>query len=93
MVMNKASGGDSPLQQGAGKSFWTLPISRQRRRRLAVYFLEFGPLGFSRREEYIGGRAMSGDGPGVHTTWWRGQGVARACNTTTTPWLGPVTPV
>jgi hypothetical protein len=27
MVMKKASGGDSPLQQGAGKSFWTLPIS------------------------------------------------------------------
>jgi hypothetical protein len=30
MVMKKASGGDSPLQQGAGKSFWTLPISRRR---------------------------------------------------------------
>jgi hypothetical protein len=27
MVMKKASGDDSPLQQGAGKSFWTLPIS------------------------------------------------------------------
>jgi hypothetical protein len=40
MVMKKASGGDSPLQQGAGKSFWTLLISRRRWRRLAVYFLE-----------------------------------------------------
>jgi hypothetical protein len=39
MVMKKASGGDSPLRQGAEKSFWTLPISRQRRR-LAVCFLE-----------------------------------------------------
>jgi hypothetical protein len=29
MVMKKASGGDSPLQQGAGKSFWTLLISRR----------------------------------------------------------------
>jgi hypothetical protein len=29
MVMKKASVGDSPLQQGAGKSFWTLPISRR----------------------------------------------------------------
>jgi hypothetical protein len=29
MVMKKASGGDSPLRQGAEKSFWTLPISRQ----------------------------------------------------------------
>jgi hypothetical protein len=27
MVMKKASGGDSPLRQGAGKSFWTLPIT------------------------------------------------------------------
>jgi hypothetical protein len=26
MAMKKTSGGDSPLQQGAGKSFWTLPI-------------------------------------------------------------------
>jgi hypothetical protein len=25
MVMKKASGDDSPLRQGAGKSFWTLP--------------------------------------------------------------------
>jgi hypothetical protein len=28
MVMKKTSGGDSPLRQGAGKSFWTLPIFR-----------------------------------------------------------------
>jgi hypothetical protein len=34
MVRKKASGGDSPLRQGAGKSFWTLPISRRRRRSL-----------------------------------------------------------
>jgi hypothetical protein len=26
MVMKKTSGGDSPLRQGVGKSFWTLPI-------------------------------------------------------------------
>jgi hypothetical protein len=26
MVMKKASGDDSPLRYGAGKSFWTLPI-------------------------------------------------------------------
>jgi hypothetical protein len=25
MAMKKASGDDSPLQQGARKSFWTLP--------------------------------------------------------------------
>jgi hypothetical protein len=32
MVIKKASGGDSLLRQGAGKSFWTLPIARRRRR-------------------------------------------------------------
>jgi hypothetical protein len=40
MVMNKASDGDSPLRQGARKSFWTLPISCRRWRRLAVGFVE-----------------------------------------------------
>jgi hypothetical protein len=40
MVMKKASVGDSPLWQGTGKSFWTLPISRRRRWRLAVCFEE-----------------------------------------------------
>jgi hypothetical protein len=40
MVMKKASGGDSPLRQGAGKSFWTLPISRRRRRWLTIGFVE-----------------------------------------------------
>jgi hypothetical protein len=38
----------------------------------------FVSLGFSRRKEFIGRRAMSGGGPGGHTTWWCGQGVARA---------------
>jgi hypothetical protein len=28
MAMKKTSVGDSPLRQGAGKSFWTLPIFR-----------------------------------------------------------------
>jgi hypothetical protein len=28
MAMKKTSGGDSPLWQGARKSFWTLPIFR-----------------------------------------------------------------
>jgi hypothetical protein len=38
MAMKKTSGGDSPLRQGAGKSFWTLPISGRRRRRIAMCF-------------------------------------------------------
>jgi hypothetical protein len=40
MVMKKASGDDSPLRQGAGESFWTLPISGQRQWWLAVCFME-----------------------------------------------------
>jgi hypothetical protein len=39
---------------------------------------EFRALGFSRRGEYISRRAISGGGPEAHTTWWHGQGVARA---------------
>jgi hypothetical protein len=35
-------------------------------------------LGFSPQREYIGGRVMLEGGPGAHTTWRRGQGVARA---------------
>jgi hypothetical protein len=38
MAMKKTSGGDFPLRQGAGKSFWTLPISGRRRRRIAMCF-------------------------------------------------------
>jgi hypothetical protein len=34
-------------------------------------------LSFSRRGEYIGGRAASGGGPGGLTPWWRGQGLGR----------------
>jgi hypothetical protein len=44
MAMKKASGDDSPPRQGAGKSFWTLPISSRRRRRLTVLFVDDGSL-------------------------------------------------
>jgi hypothetical protein len=43
--------GDSPLWQGAGKSFWTLPISGRQRRQIAMYsgkvigFFRFFPSG------------------------------------------------
>jgi hypothetical protein len=40
MVMKKASGDDSPLRQGAGKSFRTLRISGRRWRQLAVCFMK-----------------------------------------------------
>jgi hypothetical protein len=85
MVMKKASGGDSPL--------WRVPrrASRPSRSRVDdggglqyVFWKIDGALGFSRRGECIGGRAVSGGGPGGHTTWWRGLGVGcttlwRAC--------------
>jgi hypothetical protein len=38
MAMKKTSSGDSPLRQGAGKSFWTLPISDRRRRQIVMCF-------------------------------------------------------
>jgi hypothetical protein len=37
-----------------------------------------GPLGFSHRGEYIGGRVASGGGPRRLTPWCRGPGLARA---------------
>jgi hypothetical protein len=55
MAMKKTSGGDSPLRQGAGKSFWILPISGQRRQRIAMYSGKLiGSLGFSHRGVFIG---------------------------------------
>jgi hypothetical protein len=40
MVVEKVSGRDSPLWQGAGKSFWILPIAFRRWRQLAICFKE-----------------------------------------------------
>jgi hypothetical protein len=55
MTMKKTSGGDSPLRQGAGKSFWTLPISGRWRQRIAMYSGKvIGYLGFFRRGVFIG---------------------------------------
>jgi hypothetical protein len=83
VVMKKASGGDSPLWQGARKSFWTLLISRQRRRWLAVCFLEksSGPRVFltrriCRRKGDVRGWTRRSDplvarpgGPHHHMVW------------------------
>jgi hypothetical protein len=44
MMMKKASGGDSPLWQGAGKSFWTLPITSTMAATCSMFSgKEFGP--------------------------------------------------
>jgi hypothetical protein len=79
MVMKKDFGGDSPLRQGAGKSFWTLPISGRRRRWLAISFWKIArPFRvFSSRRIYRR-RAASGSGTRGHTPWWRGPGAGCA---------------
>jgi hypothetical protein len=74
MAMKKTSGGDSPLQQGAGKSFWTLPILGRRRWRIAMCFWKIDRvLGFSRRGVFIGEGAASEVDQGAHTTRGAGQ--------------------
>jgi hypothetical protein len=78
MAMKKTSGGDSPLRQGAGKSFWTLPISGRRWRRITMYSGKvIGYLGFSRRGVFIGEGAASEVDQGSHTHRGRGQGLGR----------------
>jgi hypothetical protein len=69
MVMKKTSGGDSPLQQGAEKGFWTLPISGRRRRWVTMYsgkmigLFRFFPLGDLYRRR---GSVRSGPGGPHH---------------------------
>jgi hypothetical protein len=79
MAMKKTSGGDSPLRQGAGKSFWTLPIFGST---AAADRDVFGKsdryLGFFCRGVFIGEGAMSEEGPGALTPWWRGPGAGHA---------------
>jgi hypothetical protein len=91
MAMKKTSGGDSLLRQGAGKSFWTLPISGQWRRWITMYSRKvIGFLGFSRRGVFIGegvasevdlvGLTTGGRGPALgRAPWWCGPPVAPLC--------------
>jgi hypothetical protein len=71
MVTKKASGGDSPLDPPDLASTTAVACSMFRGKLI-------GPIRFSRRGEYIGGRAASEGGPGAHNTWWRGQGLVHA---------------
>jgi hypothetical protein len=74
MAIKKTSGGDSPLRQGARKSFWTLPISGRQRRQIAMYSGKvIGSLGFSHRGVFIGEEAASKVGQGGLTTRGAGQ--------------------
>jgi hypothetical protein len=90
MAMKETSGGDSPLRQGIGKSFWTLPISGRRRRRIAMYFGKvIRSLGFSRRGVFIGKGATSEVGQGGLTTRGHGPALGHAAL-----WCGrPVAPL
>jgi hypothetical protein len=79
MAMKKTSGGDSPLRQGARKSFWTLPILGRRRRRIAMYCGKvIGYLGFSGRGVLIGEGASSEVDRGGNTHRARGLALGRA---------------
>jgi hypothetical protein len=90
MAMKKTSSGDFPLRQGAGKSFWTLPISGRRRWRIAMYSEKvIGCLGFFCRGVFIGKGVASEVGQGGLTT--RGCGPGAGCATL---WCGrPVAPL
>jgi hypothetical protein len=78
MTMKKTSGGDSPLRQGARKSFWTLPISSQWQRRIAMCFWKidlvfrfFPSGGLYRRRGSVG----SGPRGPHHRAAWPGVGL------------------
>jgi hypothetical protein len=79
MAMKKTSGGDSPLRQGAEKSFWTLPILGRWRRRIAMCFWKIDRvLGFFHRGVFIGEGASSEVDQGGLTHRGRGQGQGHA---------------
>jgi hypothetical protein len=79
MAMKKTSGGDSPLWQGVGKSFWTLPILGRCRRRIAIYSLKvIGRLRFSHWWVFIGEEVVPEVGQGGLTTRGRGPTLGRA---------------
>jgi hypothetical protein len=68
MAMKETSGGDSPLRQGAKKSFWTLPIfGSTAAADRDVFWKTDRVLGFSHRGVFIGEGAMSEVEPGSLT--------------------------
>jgi hypothetical protein len=88
MAMKKTSGGDSPLRQGARKSFWTLPISGRRRRRIAMYSGKVIEIfRFFRRGVFIGEGAASEVDQGALTIGQRGQALGRAPGGEAASWL------
>jgi hypothetical protein len=79
MTMKKTSGGDSPLRQGAWKSFWPSRSSGRRQRQIAMCSGKvIGYLGFSRWGVFIGEGASSGVDRGDLTNRGRDQALGRA---------------
>jgi hypothetical protein len=79
MAMKKTSGGDSPLWQGARKSFWTIPIFRSTVAADHVFWKSDRVFRFFfRRGVFIGERAMSEVAPHLLTPGRRGQGLGHA---------------
>jgi hypothetical protein len=78
MSMKKTSGGDSPLWQGAGKSFWTLPIFGSTAAvDHDVFWKSDRVLRFFPSGGFIGEGASSGVDRGDLTHRGRGQGPGR----------------
>jgi hypothetical protein len=88
MVMKKTSGDDSPLWQGAEKSFWTLPISGRWRWWITIYSRKvIGYLCFFRQGVFIGeGVASEVDLVGL-TTGGCGLALGRAPGGVAHQWL------
>jgi hypothetical protein len=82
MAMKKTSGGDSPLRQGARKSFWTLPIfgSMAAADRDVFWKSDRVLRFFPSRGVFIGEGAMSEEGLGPLTRAPCGQAPGRAAH-------------
>jgi hypothetical protein len=78
MAMKKTFGDDSPLRQDIGNSGPSRSRVDDGGKSRCVSEKLIGSLGFSHQEEYIGGRAELGGGPGGLTTREHGPGVGRA---------------
>jgi hypothetical protein len=79
MAMKKTSSGDTPLLQGAGKSFWTLPIfGSMAAADHDVFWKTDRVLRFSRQGVFIGEGASSEVDRGGLTHRGRGQGPGHA---------------
>jgi hypothetical protein len=83
MAMKKTSGGDSPLRQGARKSFWTLPIFGSTAAADRDVFWKIDQVfRFYRRRGSVrsgpGGRHHQGRGPALgRAALWCGHPLAR----------------